>query len=234
SVRRTSNRLGLTTEASSRFERGADIGAQVIAIQRAVALMEQIGAGVAIGPVIDCYLRRREPRIVHLRRERLARLLGVAVPDRDVVRILTRLGLEVTPTADGWDAIPPTFRVDLLREVDLIEEVGRHYGFDKLEPTFPVQTTAAPPPDPRIPRDRLVRRVLTAAGLSEAVTFGFIEAKAADAFALGSDGLVGVANPLSAKFDTLRASLLPGLVDSVAHNRRHGRPDVGLFEIGTR
>jgi phenylalanyl-tRNA synthetase beta chain len=235
SVRRTSKRLGLKTEASSRFERGADIGAQVVAIQRAIALMERIGAGTAIGPVVDCYLRRPEPRTVHLRRERLARLLGISVPDSEVVRILSRLGLEVTPTSDGWDAVAPTFRVDLVREADLIEEVGRHYGFDKLEPTFPVQTAAAPAPDPRIARDRLVRRVLTAAGLSEAVTFGFIEAKAAEAFALGSgDGLVGVANPLSAKFDTLRASLIPGLVDSVAHNRRHGRPDVGLFEIGTR
>ena len=235
SVRRTSKRLGLKTEASSRFERGADIGAQVIAIQRAVALMERIGAGTAIGPVVDCYLRRREPKAVHLRRERLARLLGVTVPDPEVVRILTRLGLQVTPTADGWDAIAPTFRVDLLREADLIEEVGRHYGFDKLEPTFPVLTAAAPAPDPRIARDRLVRRVSTAAGLSEAVTFGFIEAKAAETFALRSgERFVGVANPLSAKFDTLRASLLPGLVDSVAHNRRHGRADVGLFEIGTR
>ena len=79
----------------------------------------------------------------------------------------------------------PTFRVDLLREVDLIEEVGRHYGFERLEPAFPIMTEAAPPPDPRIARDQLVRRALTAAGLSEAVTFGFIEADAARAFAPG-------------------------------------------------
>ncbi len=104
-------------------------------------------------------------------------LLGASVPDGEVVRILRGLGLEVTPAADGWDAVAPTFRVDLLREADLIEEVGRHYGFDKLEPTFPVVTRPAPAPDPRIARDRLVRRVLTAAGFSEAVTFGFIEAK---------------------------------------------------------
>src|SRR5262249_47284745 len=146
-----------------------------------------------------------------------------------------------------------TFRVDLLREVDLIEEVGRHHGFDKLEPTFPVVTQPAPPPDPRITRDQLVRRVLTAAGLSEAVTFGFIEAQAAESFipaaapvpltaqaAVESDAagsavrVVAIANPLSKLFDTLRPSLLPGLVDAVAHNRRHGRRDVRLFEIGTR
>ena len=162
-------------------------------------------------------------------------MLGAHVPDREVERILSRLGLTVTATADGWDVVAPTVRVDLLREVDLIEEVGRHYGFDKLPATFPVVTAPAPPPDPRIPRDQVVRRVLTAAGLSEAVTFGIIEAKAADAFAgERDDRLITLANPLSAKFDTLRPSLLPGLVDAVAHNRRHGRDDVGLFEIGTR
>ena len=96
-------------------------------------------------------------------------------------------------------------------------------------------TEPAPAPDPRVRRDQLVRRVLTAAGLSEAVTFGIIEAKAADAFAGGlEERPIAMANPLSGKFDTLRPSLLPGLVDAVAHNRRHGRDDVGLFEVGTR
>jgi phenylalanyl-tRNA synthetase beta chain len=232
SVRRTSKRLGLKTEASTRFERGADIGAQVIAIQRAVALMEQIGAGTLAGPVVDCYPNPRGPNALHLRRERLTRVLGAAVPDAEVARILTRLGLGLRSTSDGWDVFAPTFRVDLLREADLIEEVGRHYGFDRLEPAFPVVMAAAPPPDARIPRDQLIRRVLTAAGLSEAVTFGFIEAKAAELFA--DAPALPIANPLSGKFDTLRASLLPGLVDVVAHNRRHGQRDVRVFEIGTR
>ena len=253
SVRRTSKRLGVKTEASSRFERGADIGGQVTAIQRAIALMQQIGAGQPVRSIVDCYPRPREAQRLHLRRERLARVLGASVPDTETVRILRGLGLDVTPTADGWDAISPTFRVDLSREVDLIEEVGRHFGFDKLEATFPVVTQPAPPPDPRIPRDQLVRRVLTAAGFSETVTFGFIEAKAVEVFkgthsshgtqrgnvsAISAvsafDHVVGIANPLSGMFDTLRPSLLPGLVDAVAHNRRHGRRDVQLFEIGTR
>jgi phenylalanyl-tRNA synthetase beta chain len=253
SIRRTSKRVGLKTEASSRFERGADIAGQIVAIQRAMALMQQIGAGQPTGPIVDCYPNPRGPRRLHLRRERLARLLGASVPDDEVVRILRGLGLDVTAAADGWDAIAPTFRVDLLREADLIEEVGRHHGFDKLEPTFPVVTRPAPAPDPRIPRDRLVRRVLTAAGFSEAVTFGFIEAKTAEPygkpqspqntqskelFAISAysavNASVGIANPLSAKFDTLRPSLIPGLVDAVAHNRRHGRRDVRLFELGTR
>lgn len=236
SVRRTSKRLDLKTEASTRFERGADVNAPVTALQRAIALTQQIGAGRLIGPVVDRYPQPRGPKTLHLRRTRLGVLLGMWVPDEKVERILGSLGLTVTPAADGWDVVAPTFRVDLLREVDLIEEVGRHHGFDKLEPTFPVMSMAAPPPDARIPRDNLVRRVLTAAGLSEAVTFGFIEGEAAHAFAAEGDraALVGVANPLSAKFDTLRPSLLPGLVDAVSYNRRHGRRDVALFEIGAR
>jgi phenylalanyl-tRNA synthetase beta chain len=236
SVRRTSKRLGLKTEASSRFERGADISAPVLALQRAIALLEQIGAGHLAGPIIDRYPRPREAARLHLRRARLALLLGARVADHDVERILRGLGLTVTATDDGWDVVAPTFRVDLLREVDLIEEVGRHHGFDRLEPSFPAQTALAPPADPRIARDQLVRRALTAAGLSEAVTFGFLEATAAEAFAPAHDvnAVVRVANPLSGKFDALRPSLLPGLIESVSHNRRHGTRDVRLFEIGAR
>jgi phenylalanyl-tRNA synthetase beta chain len=241
SVRQTSKRLGLKTEASSRFERGGDVSVQVVALQRAIALIEQIGAGRVVPPLVDCYPAPRGPRPLHLRRDRLTRLLGAAVPDADVVRILGGLGLEVTAAGDGWDVVAPTFRVDLLREVDLMEEVGRHHGFDKLEPTYPASRQPAPAPDPRVGRDRLVRRTLTGAGFSEAITFGFIEAKAAELYATANDAtpgsadrLVPIANPLSAKFDTLRQSLLPGLVDAVAHNRRHGRRDVRLFEIGTR
>ena len=236
SVRRTSKRLQLKTEASSRFERGADVSMPVVALQRGLALMQQIGAGRLIGPIIDRYPIPRQMRTLHLRRERLARLLGLRVPDAEVVRILGRLGLTVSGAPDGWDVKAPTFRVDLIREVDLIEEVGRHYGFDKLEPSFPPMLTAAPPQDPRIPRDQLVRRAISAAGLSEAVTMGLIEQSAARLFATdaGASTIVGIANPLSAKFDTLRPSLLPGLVDSVAHNRRHGTRDVALYEIGAR
>jgi len=236
SVRRTSKRLGLKTEASSRFERGTDVNGAFTALRRAIALMQQTGAGVLRGPGVDVYPKQPGPLAIHLRRDRLARVLGLTVPDADVIRILTSLNLPPTATADGWDVSVPTVRVDLLREVDLIEEVGRHYGFDRLEAAFPVMTQAAAPPDPRIARDHLARRVCASAGLTEAVTFGFIERHAAEAFVSGAEasGIVAVANPLSAKFDVLRPSLLPGLVDSVAHNRRHGRRDVGLFEIGSR
>src|SRR4029079_11249154 len=107
------------------------------------ALMEQIGAGRAVPPVVDCYRAPRGPRTLHLRRDRITRLFGARVPEADVVRILQGLGLEVRTAADGWDVVAPTYRVDLTREADLIEEVGRHYGFDKLEATFPRVTQPA-------------------------------------------------------------------------------------------
>jgi phenylalanyl-tRNA synthetase beta chain len=234
SVRRTSKKLGLKTEASTRFERGTDINAPMVALQRAVALMELIGAGKVSGPAIDRYPEPRGPKPLRLRRERLAMLLGMTVPDREVDRILGGLGLAVTPAPEGWNVLAPTFRVDLLREVDLIEEVGRHYGFDRLEPSFPPMAAAAAPPDARLERDRLIRQTLTAAGFSEAITFAITDSVAVSAFVpeQASGALVGVANPLSAKFDMLRPTLLAGLVDAVAHNRRHGRRDVALFEIG--
>jgi phenylalanyl-tRNA synthetase beta chain len=236
SVRRTSKRLGLKTEASFRFERGADVAVPVRALERALQLIEEIGAGRQLGPIVDRYPQPRAFRRVMLRRDRLAAVLGMPVPDREVERILRALGLEAASVVDGWQTVVPTFRVDLEREVDLIEEVGRHYGFDRLTPVFPPVTEPAPPPDAKVVRDRWVRRRLTAIGLNEAVTFGVIEARAAQAFVSGSQqaSLVSVANPLSGKFDTLRPSLVPGLIDAVAHNRRHGRRDVALFEIGAR
>jgi phenylalanyl-tRNA synthetase beta chain len=128
----------------------------------------------------------------------------------------------------------PSFRVDVTREIDLIEEVGRHFGFDKLPSTFPVLAAAQAAPDPRIERDRRIRNVLRAAGLSESMTFAFIEREAAEAFSDPGFTPVAIANPLSEKFAVLRPSMLPGLVDSCAHNRRRGIKDVRLFETGSR
>ena len=235
SVRRTSKRLGLKTEASMRFERGADPRLPVTAMERACALLESIGAGQAQGTVIDRYPLRIEPRVLRLRRARLATFLGTDVPDVDVRRILEGLGFAMRDAGDGagWDVTAPTRRVDVVREVDLIEEVARHYGFDRIPATFPVLTAAAPAMDPRITQARHLRDVMTGAGFSEAVTFGFTSASAAAAFASQND-IVPIANPLSETFAVLRPSLLPGLIDAVAHNRRREQRDVRLFEIGAR
>jgi phenylalanyl-tRNA synthetase beta chain len=240
SVRATSKALGLKTEASMRFERGMDITAPPRAMARALELVEKTGAGKASSAIIDVYPAPRQPKTLRLERTRISGLLGMDVPDHAVERILTSLGFEVSrPQASGpkplneWDVVPPPWRVDMHRQVDLIEEVGRHYGYEHLPATFPGVEQAPPPSDPRIARDRRMRTALLGMDFSEAITFAFIEASAAEPFLEGQPA-VTLANPLSEKFAVMRPSLLPGLIDALSHNRRHGRADVRLFEIGTR
>ncbi len=238
-IRSTSKALGIKTEASTRFERGMDRTAPPRAMARALELLEEIIAGTPTGAITDNYPRPHQPRLVKLERARIAGLLGMDVPDADVDRILRSLGFEIMttrytgPDAVGWDVVTPSWRVDIHRQVDLIEEVGRHYGFEHLPTTFPGVEQAPPPSDPRIARDRKIRTALLGMGFSEAITFAFIEAAAAEPY-LDGRAPVTIGNPLSEKFAVMRPSLLPGLVDAVSHNRRHGRPDVRLVEIGTR
>ncbi|HUR80720.1 MAG TPA: phenylalanine--tRNA ligase subunit beta [Thermoanaerobaculia bacterium] len=237
SVRSTSKRLGLKTEASTRFERGGDIEMPPLGISRAAQLFVEIRAGIPSGYLIDHYPVRRPARTIALRSSRIARLLGQAVPAADVPRYLEPLGFDVHTSAareQEWNVTIPSFRVDVTREEDLIEEVGRHYGFDRLPVRFPVLASAQAAPDPRIARDRLLRQALTSAGFSESMTFAFIERQAAIHFCESGTEPVAIANPLSEKFAVLRPSLLAGLTDSCAHNRRRGRRDVQLFEIGSR
>jgi len=232
SVRATSRRLGLKTEASARFERGADITAPARALRRALDLLEQVGAGKASGGVSDVFPRSFEPKRVKLTRARLDRLLGDRVPGPDVRRILTRLGFTITASEDAWLADVPAFRVDISREADLVEEVGRHWGFDRIPATFPALRQPPGPISPIVARDRALRRRLCGAGLQETCTFAFIEREAAEPFVASPDALVAIANPLSEKFAVLRPSLLPGLLDALIYNRRRDTDDVRLFEIG--
>jgi phenylalanyl-tRNA synthetase beta chain len=236
SVRRTSRRLGLKTEASARFERGGDIDLPPQGIARAAALFQQIGAGVPMSSVIDRYPSPRPRRTIQLRSSRIARLLGQPVPPEDVPRYLEPLGFALAALggATDWTITVPSFRVDVLREVDLIEEVGRHYGFDRLPVRFPSLDAAQSPPDPIVIRERLARQTLTSAGFSEAMTFAFIERHAALPFCEAGVEPTAIRNPLSEKFAVLRPSLLPGLIDACAHNRRRGRKDIQLFELGSR
>ena len=240
SIRRTSKRLGLKTEASIRFERGGDVGAAPMGIARAAALFEKIGAARPRGPMIDRYPAPRQPVAVGLRPSRIQHLLGQTVPDADVVRILTALGFGVDDVDGGrsagrtWNVTVPSFRVDVSREADLIEEVGRHHGFDRLPTTFPALASPQPAPPASLVLERRVRQVLLATGFSESSTFAFVEKEAAVPFCDPGTEPQAIANPLSEKFAVLRPSLLAGLVESASHNRRRGRKDIQLFETGSR
>jgi phenylalanyl-tRNA synthetase beta chain len=243
SVRRTSRKLGLKTDASMRFERGTDPGLPIVAMRRALELLEQIGAGTARGPIVDCHPVTVEPRILVLREAKLRGLLGADIDDTEVTRILTRLGFAVTglradaASVAGWEIAVPTRRVDVQREVDLIEEVARHVGLDRIPSTYPKPSVGPRPSDPRIAQARRLRSVMTGIGFSEAMTFGFVGDAEAAPFAADGDAqadIVRIANPLSENFAVLRPSALPGLIAAVAHNRRREQRDVRLFEIGNR
>jgi phenylalanyl-tRNA synthetase beta chain len=162
--------------------------------------------------------------------------LGQTIEAAFVSRTLGHLGFGVHARngvgGTVWDVEVPSFRVDVGREIDLIEEVARHHGYDRLPTTFPALTESPPRPGPWLDRNRLIRKVLTASGCSEAITYGFMERAAALAFHPQENDLVAIANPLSEKFAVLRPSLLPGLVDSLIRNRRRERRDIRLFEIG--
>jgi phenylalanyl-tRNA synthetase beta chain len=232
-IRQTSRRLGLKTDAAARFERGMDIEGPIRAIARALELFEAIGAGRPSGGTLDVYPRPFPATTVELRRDHLDRLLGDAVPDADVARILSRLGFLALDGPKQGQIRVPSFRVDVKREADLIEEVGRHWGFNRIPATFPALRTTPPPSAPGIARGRTIRRVLTAAGLFEAATFTFIEEAAALPFVPAPESLAVIANPLSEKFAVLRPSLLPGLLDALIYSRRRETADVRLFESGS-
>lgn len=232
SVRMTGRRLGLKTEASARFERGADIEAPVVALERALALLAEIGAGQIVGPVTDVVPRRPTSKAVALRRARISGVLGASVADRDVERVLGRLGFGVAGSAEGWTVTVPSFRVDVTREIDLIEEVGRHWGLDRIPASFPALSAMPRPSAVSAGRSRLLRRLLSGAGVQEAVTFTFIEAAAALPHAAPDDAVV-ITNPLSEKFAVLRPSLAPGLVESLIYNRNRQATTIRLFELGS-
>jgi phenylalanyl-tRNA synthetase beta chain len=238
SIRRTSKILALATDASYRFERGADIGAPTAAMTRALQLLEDFEVGQLQGTIVDHFPEPPIPNIVQLRHARIEHLLGQQVDKDFVAPTLKRLGFsaQLKPPLNKptWRVQVPTFRVDVKREEDLIEEIARHHGYDRLPTTFPMVKQPSPPPGPWRTRDDLIRRLLTGCGFSEAITYAFIEQTAAQAIHPDHEDIVKLSNPLSEKASVLRPSLLPGLVDSLIHNRRRQRQDVRLFEIGSR
>jgi phenylalanyl-tRNA synthetase beta chain len=172
-VRRTSRRLGLSTEASHRFERGANVEMPVTALGRIGSILEAIGAGRMRPGVVDVYPAPRPPLRIGLRHDRIARLIGYGIEPAAVERILQGLGFALERregAAEAWQVTVPLWRVDVAREVDLIEEVARHMGYDRLPATFPPLLRAPARPDARLARERTARRAALAAGFSESCT----------------------------------------------------------------
>ncbi|MBL8202511.1 MAG: phenylalanine--tRNA ligase subunit beta [Chromatiales bacterium] len=225
-------RLGLQTDASTRFERGVDPNGQRRALERATELLLAI-AGGAPGPCQAEGARAANRPPVNLRRARLARVLGEAVPDPEVEGILVRLGMEVTPDGEGWQVQPPAFRFDISIEVDLIEEIARVHGYDRIAPRPGTQATKlGEAPSTRVSPD-ILRAVLVQRGYQEAITYSFVDRERDRLLAGGREG-VPLANPLTADLAVMRQSLWPGLIQALGHNLSRQQRRVRLFEAGVR
>jgi phenylalanyl-tRNA synthetase beta chain len=224
-TRATRRALGMSTEASYRYERGIDHDALPAHLARALDLIGVLAGGTVDGTPVDVYPAPVPPVTVFLRDRRVAQLLGVEVPRADMERVLTSLGCVVSPKDDRLAVQVPTYRPDLTREVDLIEEVARVVGYERVPVQMRPQRPGVVPDAPSEVLAARLRRVLTSLGLHEA--------------ALSSLGprhderCVEVLNPLSREEAFLRAALLPGLVRRAEYNWRVQQRDVRLFEIGT-
>jgi phenylalanyl-tRNA synthetase beta chain len=225
-------RLGLHTDAAHRFERGVDPGLPRQAIELATRLLVELGGG-APGPVVEAVLPEHlpAPHPIELRRARLARVLGIAVDDAEVERILRALGLEVEATGAGWRVTPPTRRFDLAIEEDLVEEIARIHGYDAIPATLPGGGMRLAAPSEARVEDASVRRQLAAREYLEAINYAFVDAALLNRWSL-ADGAVTLANPLSAELGAMRTSLLPGLVAAAGRNLARQAPRVRLFELG--
>jgi phenylalanyl-tRNA synthetase beta chain len=224
-IRRAAKALGMHTEASHRFERGADPEGPVVATARIAHLLEKIGAGTTRPGLVDRVASPRRPRTIVLRAPRVDALLGTEVPASRSEAILGGLGFALGPSGESaWRVEVPSWRGDVAGEADLVEEVGRHHGLDRIPSALPPSVEVGRL-GPGARQERVVREVLVGAGLDEVIQYSFVGPAA--------DSGVRLANPISDQQTVLRTSLVwPGLLEALETNVRQGRADVALFEIG--
>ncbi|MBI4636230.1 MAG: phenylalanine--tRNA ligase subunit beta [Candidatus Rokubacteria bacterium] len=233
SIRRTSRALGLATDAAYRFERGADIEGLAEASARTAQLIAEVAGGTIAPGMVDAYPARRPRPRVTLRMSRVTRVLGVAPPRAEARRILAGLGLPVAERGDDLEVEVPSFRRDLSMEEDLVEELIRVWGYDKIPSTLPGGAIDLVRLPPSLRQERRVREALVGAGLSEVVTGSFSDPARDLALARpGADEPIELRNPLSRDVSLLRRQLLEGLLAVVATNLRRQQPEVRVFEIG--
>ncbi|ERO60977.1 phenylalanine--tRNA ligase subunit beta [Pseudomonas piscis] len=226
---------GLHTDASHRYERGVDWQLAREAMERATGLLLEITGGEA-GPIIETVSEQHLPLVapVTLRAERISQMLGMELEGSEVERLLTALGLTVAADGAGqWRVDVPSHRFDISLEVDLIEELARLYGYNRLPVRYP-QARLAPQAKAEAQGDLpALRRLLVARGYQEAITYSFIDPKLFELFSPGVEPLL-LANPISADMAAMRSSLWPGLVKALQHNLNRQQDRVRMFESGLR
>lgn len=237
SVRRTARANTLSTEASYRFERIVDPAGVVRALDRVAQLIAEWAGGEVASGVIDVAQPPAPARVITMPIERINRVLGTAIPRADVLRVLHGLEIDVREEGDNIRVTVPTFRPDLLEEMDLIEEVARIYGYEHVPATVPGHVTGAGRLAPELAFESRVRDLLTEAGLYETVSFTLIDYRLLDLLRLPDDAperarIVILRNPKSEEFTHLRPTMLLSMLDGLRNNARRNIDDVQLFEIG--
>jgi phenylalanyl-tRNA synthetase beta chain len=241
SIRRTSKALGLRSEASYRFERGADPEMAELASRRAAELIQQVAGGDLLQGVVDVYPHRAPEKKVELSRKELLRVMGADVPDRDIEAILSALGfhpvrVDVNRGSDGsiaavWECRQVSWRQDVTRGIDLIEEVARHYGYDKFPPRLP----PAKLPAHRLPhaeaQDRLRERIV-ALGYQEIVEIPIVDTQRNELFRPENLVPAVIGNPLAEDASVMRSTGTVSMLRAIEWNLNHGQRNLRLFEIG--
>jgi phenylalanyl-tRNA synthetase beta chain len=237
SVRRTAAALKLATDSSYRFERGVDPQAAPLAMERALRLMRELAGGEVVAGGIDYREGVPEPPVLTLRLARINDLLGTSLDLATVEKVLA--GIEITGERldeQTLRIVPPSFRVDLEREIDLIEEVARLIGYDRIPTSMPQVEMTLPPLDAAAGRREKARALMLAAGCFEAINYSFVNPAHGEALGLPDHDSrrrsLALLNPLSEEQCVMRTTLLPGLLENARHNINHQSTDLRLFELG--
>ena len=235
-VRKMSRRHGLHTDASHRFERGADFETTVLSCDRVAKMILESGGGEVLGDVVDVMSTNMEQAPVVLHMAEVRRILGDHLDSGQIFRLLKRLGFDLIPKGQEdtqFQVRIPSWRLDVEREIDVIEEIARLHGYDKFENTLPAYSGAVVEL-PHAPMDAAFRRRALALGYNEGLSLTFISHADAEKFSPSSAGTVlELENPLSEEASVMRTSLVPGMLDMLAWNLNRDVPDARLFEIGS-
>jgi len=231
SIRKTSKKTGISTDASYRFERGADISFPPQAALMAASLLTQLGGKASKG-ILDVYPEPRKEKTVVLRHHRISDLLGLEIDEEFAVRTLARLGFQAEAQQKGvWQVKIPQFRVDVEREADLIEEIARFYGYDKIPASLPPLKVLELPADQKRERINKFRQLLFYNGFDEVLNFSFSDPEKEARLQTGQKA-IEIRNPISSKASLLRTTLLGGLLENIVWNKNRGAEGIHLFEVG--
>lgn len=233
-VRITAKKLGLRTDASSKFEKGLDPNISKIAVDRAVQLVEMLGCGTVVKGIVDCYPNKRESWELSYDPNWINRLLGTNISEDEMIDIFERIEIKVNKSARSVTI--PTFRPDLEAQADLAEEVARFYGYNKIEPTLAAGTpTVGKKTYSQIITD-VIKKAMITNGLCEAMNFTFESPKVFEKLNIPQDSVlrnaVKISNPLGEDFSIMRTTTLNGILNSLSTNYNRRNEDAGLFEIG--